>query len=130
MATRTSDRALFGHRSARGAKKLAASIGAAVLATLAPMAPARADAPSEPSAPPPMSSVALPAVAAPALPPSPKRALPDYGGEPSHASAGDAALWVPRVIFYPVYLVSEYVIRRPLGAAESAAERANLPGKI
>jgi hypothetical protein len=81
--------------------------------------------------PPPTSAPTVPAPSTlPAPPPSPKRALPDYGGEQTPTTAGDVALWVPRVIFYPVYLVSEYVIRLPLGAAESAAERANLPNKI
>jgi hypothetical protein len=36
-------------------------------------------------------------------------------------------LWVPRVILSPVYLTTEFLIRRPLGVAVSAAERANLP---
>lgn len=57
-----------------------------------------------------------------------KRRLPDYdgrGGEPK--KPGYAALWVPRSLFFPFYLVSEYVVRRPLGALVSAAERARLP---
>ena len=47
---------------------------------------------------------------------SPKRAVPDYSGrgeEPT--TAGDVALWIPRVILSPLYFVSEYIIRRPLG---------------
>lgn len=59
---------------------------------------------------------------------APKRALPDYGNrgkEPT--TAGDVALWVPRVILSPLYLVTEYGIRWPLGKAISAAERANVP---
>lgn len=57
-----------------------------------------------------------------------KRKLPDYDGRgaPS-ATPGSAALWLPRVLLFPLYLVSEYVIRRPMGAAISAAERAHLP---
>jgi hypothetical protein len=45
-------------------------------------------------------------------------------------NAGDVALWVPRVVFFPLYLTSEYVIREPLGAAISAAERANIPSTL
>jgi hypothetical protein len=59
---------------------------------------------------------------------SPKRAMPDYdgrGGPPT--TAGDVALWVPRVIFSPIYFVTEYLIRRPLGALIAGAERAGLP---
>jgi len=37
------------------------------------------------------------------------------------------ALWVPRIVFSPLYLISEYVIRQPLGALISAAERSNVP---
>lgn len=46
----------------------------------------------------------------------PKRALPDYdgrGNEDQHA--GSWALWIPRVILWPLYAVNEYVLRRPLG---------------
>jgi hypothetical protein len=150
MATRTPHRALLSSRSVARALQLVVCLGAAAVTMLAPLAPAQADEPSpspgssavplagDASAPPPVAASAPAPVAAPTPPavaastslPSPKRSLPDYGGETTHTSAGDAALWVPRVIFYPVYLVSEYVIRLPLGAAETAAERANLPNKI
>jgi hypothetical protein len=60
-----------------------------------------------------------------------KRQLPDYdgrGGEP--VTVGDVLLWVPRVLLVPPYLVSEYIIRRPLGAAIAGAERAGWPAAI
>jgi hypothetical protein len=61
----------------------------------------------------------------------PRRAVPDYEGRPPPApSAGDVALWVPRVLFSPVYFTSEFLIRRPLGALISAAERANVPSVL
>jgi len=72
--------------------------------------------------------------AAPPVPPggtSPKRALPDYDGrgdEPT--TAGDVALWIPRILFSPLYLVTEYVIRRPLGWLISTAERKQWPSAI
>jgi len=47
------------------------------------------------------------------------------GGGSDHG--GDVALWVPRVIFSPIYFTTEFLIRRPLGALLTAAERANLP---
>ena len=56
-----------------------------------------------------------------------KRALPDYDGRKVPSSPGEKALWVPRILLSPLYLVSEYVVRRPLGAAITAAERAELP---
>ncbi len=59
---------------------------------------------------------------------TPKRPAPDYAGRPApKATPGEVALWVPRVVFSPVYFTTEYLIRRPLGAMISAAERANLP---
>ncbi|MBX3232406.1 MAG: BamA/TamA family outer membrane protein [Labilithrix sp.] len=62
---------------------------------------------------------------------SPKRALPDYDGrgEPP-TTAGDVALWVPRVLFYPLYFVTECVIRRPLGWLITTAERKQWPQAI
>jgi len=63
----------------------------------------------------------------------PERKLPDYdgrggGGQP--ATPGQAALWVPRVVLFPVYLVSEYVVRRPLGYVITAAEKAEVPAAL
>ncbi|HVW23747.1 MAG TPA: hypothetical protein VHC69_00155 [Polyangiaceae bacterium] len=58
--------------------------------------------------------------------PAPKRTLPDYDGrEDPPATAGEVALWVPRVLLYPLYLTSEYLIRVPLGALITTAERHN-----
>lgn len=44
-----------------------------------------------------------------------RRPVPDYDGrgdEPT--TAGDVLIWIPRGLFYPVYAVSEHVIRWPL----------------
>src|SRR5579859_5962910 len=58
----------------------------------------------------------------------PKRDLPDYPGRPPRQTTpGEVLLWVPRVVFSPVYFTTEFLIRRPLGAIISEAERANLP---
>ncbi len=57
-----------------------------------------------------------------------KRPLPDYDGRGGpRQSPGQKALWVPRVVLSPLYFVSEFVIRRPLGFAITAAEKAELP---
>jgi hypothetical protein len=56
----------------------------------------------------------------------PKRTLPDYDGRPDPpASAGEVALWVPRILLYPLYLTSEYLVRWPLGVLITTAERNN-----
>lgn len=61
----------------------------------------------------------------------PRRPLPDYEGRPPPpATPGEVMLWVPRVVFSPVYFTSEYLIRRPLGAIITAAERANVPAVL
>ncbi|HTA89122.1 MAG TPA: hypothetical protein VK745_06090, partial [Polyangiaceae bacterium] len=71
---------------------------------------------------------------APASPPaepsesSPKRSLPNYDGrKPEPTSFGDIALWIPRVLLSPFYLVAEFGLREPLGLAIPAAERAGVP---
>ena len=59
------------------------------------------------------------------------RALPDYDGRgKSPTTFGDVALWVPRVLFSPLYFVSEYVIRRPLGWLIATAEQKQWPSAI
>lgn len=57
--------------------------------------------------------------------------MPDYDGrgEPS-TTVGDVALWIPRVILFPLYVVSEYVVRRPLGWLISTAEENQWPSVI
>jgi hypothetical protein len=60
-----------------------------------------------------------------------KRRLPDYdgrGGTPQ--TPGQKALWAPRILLSPLYFVSEFMLRRPLGAAITAAERAELPAAL
>ncbi len=62
---------------------------------------------------------------------SPRRAVPDYDGRgPEATRPSDVALWVPRIILSPLYLVSEYLLRWPLSIAIPAAEQADLPRKI
>jgi hypothetical protein len=59
--------------------------------------------------------------------PDDSRPVPDYTGRPEPTSFGDVALWVPRVVLFPLYVVSEYVVRRPLGWLASTAEREHWP---
>jgi hypothetical protein len=54
----------------------------------------------------------------------PKREAPDYDGRGNTDADTDSwALWIPRVALAPLYLVNEYVVRRPLGAFVTIAER-------
>jgi len=51
------------------------------------------------------------------------RPMPLYAGrDTSSTSAGEVLLWVPRVVLFPAYVVSEFVIRRPVGAVLTFAE--------
>ncbi|HEV8547890.1 MAG TPA: hypothetical protein VGQ57_02660, partial [Polyangiaceae bacterium] len=60
-----------------------------------------------------------------------KRALPDYDGRgPAPTTPGDIALWAPRIVLFPAYVVSEYVLRKPLGFAIAGAERAGVPAAL
>jgi hypothetical protein len=60
-----------------------------------------------------------------------KRPLPDYDGrEAEPTDAGDVALRIPRVILFPLYLVTEFVIRRPLGALATTAEENEWPASL
>ena len=54
----------------------------------------------------------------------PQRAAPDYDGRGNEdAEGGNWALWIPRVLLSPLYLINEYVLRRPIGALIEVAER-------
>jgi hypothetical protein len=63
--------------------------------------------------------------------PPPKRETPNYdgrGGPPEPTSR--KLLWVPRVLLLPAYVVSEYVVRRPLAAGITYAEKSGWPAAI
>jgi len=103
-------------------------IGVSAFGATPDAAPPPATAP--PATAPPAQSNSPTPKPAPARPThsSPKRALPDYDRRgKSPTTAGDVALWVPRILLSPIYLVTEYGLRVPLGAGISAAERAHLP---
>jgi len=70
-------------------------------------------------------------VTAGAAEPAPKRARPNYDGRGgAREPPARKALWIPRVLLWPAYAVSEYLIRRPLQAALTHAERAGWPGAV
>lgn len=68
-----------------------------------------------------------PGVARADEPPPAHREVPDYDGRPEpEPDAVDALLWIPRVLTAPLYLVSEYLVRRPLGWLISELERSEV----
>src|SRR5262245_46001220 len=53
-----------------------------------------------------------------------QRAVPDYRGQkPPPPTTGDVLIWGPRVILFPAYLVTEYVVRAPVGGVATVAEK-------
>lgn len=88
----------------------------AVLMSSAPVSLAHADA------------ATAPAVAQGAPPADgDKRAVPDYDGRQEPTTAGDVLIWIPRIALSPLWVVSELVVRRPLGFLITNAERAHVP---
>lgn len=58
----------------------------------------------------------------------PRREVPDYDHRAeAGTTAEEALLWVPRVLFFPVHLVFEYVLRQPIGWFVTTAERERWP---
>ncbi|MEO7094716.1 MAG: BamA/TamA family outer membrane protein [Polyangiales bacterium] len=51
-----------------------------------------------------------------------KRPVPDYDGRGPEKRRGEGLLWVPRILVSPLYLTSEFIVRRPLGALVKTAE--------
>jgi hypothetical protein len=118
-------RHLRGFATRRGVRAAALSAGLALALSSPPVKAAEeiASAPASnvQSQPNPAASPAA------ARGPDDRRQPPDYSGRPEPTSVGEVALWVPRVVLFPLYLVSEYLVRRPLGWLASTAEREHWP---
>ncbi|NUP05190.1 MAG: hypothetical protein HOW73_03915 [Polyangiaceae bacterium] len=57
------------------------------------------------------------------LAPGEKRPIPDYDGRPDTTTTAEDALWIPRVLLFPAYVVTEYVVRLPLEFVLGSLER-------
>lgn len=79
-------------------------------------------APSWGDAAPPARAGELPPLPPPAQDDD-KREPQDYDGREDVTSTAEDALWIPRVLLFPLYVVSEYVVRTPLGALLTFLER-------
>jgi hypothetical protein len=64
------------------------------------------------------------------LAPGDKREPQDYDGREDVTSTAEDALWIPRVLFFPAYLVAEYVLRIPLGEVTIAVEQNNVISEV
>ena len=91
-----------------------------MLATAVPVASAQGTDPAPAPAPAPIADP-------PIADPDAERAVPDYDGRDEGTSAGDVLIWVPRIVLSPLWLISEYVVRKPIGFLIAGAEQAHLP---
>ena len=58
-----------------------------------------------------------------------EREIPDYDKrEDAQPSAGRRLLWIPRIAFFPLWVFTEFVLRRPLSALTRWAERRGAGG--
>lgn len=63
--------------------------------------------------------------------PGKKRPTPDYDGRPPlEVSAREVLIWFPRVLFYPIHLVLDWGLRRPLVKGVTLAEKYHLFSRI
>lgn len=88
---------------------------------------APAPAPVAPSAPPEHPQT-LPMD--PSLPEGEKRPPQDYEGRPYRSSVGEDALWVPRVLLFPMRAVTDYVVRAPIGALAREIDRGGFVDRL
>lgn len=64
-------------------------------------------------------------------PADPPRAVPDYRGRPAAPpSVGESLLWIPRVLLFPVYALTEYGVRIPLAYTTTAVERSRIVDRL
>lgn len=55
-----------------------------------------------------------------------RRPMPAMGRPGDEDDAGDGAIWIPRVAFFPVWAVTEYLVRKPLEASFLALEEVGI----
>lgn len=82
------------------------------------------------SGPAPSAVEAASTPARPALKPGEKRPVQDYDGREDTTSTAEDALWLPRIVLFPVYLVVETFIRLPVGALTVAVESNDVIGEL
>lgn len=69
--------------------------------------------------------------AADAPKPPPKGPIPDYDGlPPEGTTVGEGLQWIPRVILFPLWLVSEFGVRAPVGGLVRTAEKHHWAGTL
>lgn len=60
-----------------------------------------------------------------------RRPRPDYDGRGERrTTVGEAVAWAPRTVLFPLWMVHEYVLRVPLGALTTHAEKHRWPTRL
>ena len=60
----------------------------------------------------------------------PKEKPQDYGGPPRETDAGDVVAWPARVVLFPLWLIENFALRKPIGALVVAAEKGDWVDEI
>ena len=59
-----------------------------------------------------------------------KEKAQDYGGPEQPTEVGDVVVWPARVVLFPLWLIENFVLRKPIGALVVAAERGDWVDEI
>lgn len=63
--------------------------------------------------------------------PPPKRPIPRYDDRPrASATVTDVVLWAPRIVLFPVRIVVDYGVRRPIGWLTESMERSRTARRV
>lgn len=73
--------------------------------------------------PPARGAPAVTGQAAPSLDPEKRRDPAEYRGRKNHTTAGEALSWIPRVLLFPLFGVTEYGLRQPIYATAEVIDR-------
>ena len=61
----------------------------------------------------------------------PERPIPNFDGRPDDpTTAGDVLLWIPRIAFAPLWVITEFVLRRPLVWLTNVVIRYKVPRRL
>lgn len=97
-------------------------------------APAQPASPETPASPQPSTGAGTTAPPPPAkgahLEPEQRLDPGQYRGRPRATTAADALIWIPRIVFMPVFAVAELGVRRPIYTAADWADRNHVAAQI
>lgn len=102
-----------------------AEAGAAAAQPASPEAPAGPQPSTEAGA-----AAAQPPATGSRLEPDQRKDPGQYRGRPRETTAADVLIWVPRIVFMPVFAVAEFGVRRPIYTAADWTDRNHVADRI